>query len=61
MLSSEAHGCLLVLGFQLLWAELSQQHRHKPLLGFFWMIFVDSFSSGSEFIHADRFHPFDVV
>lgn len=61
VLSGEACGCHFVLGFQLLGAELSQQCQHKPLLGFLGIIFVDGFSSGSQFIHTDRFHPFDVV
>lgn len=36
-----------------------QLHDDEPLLGFFWMIFVGVFSSRREFIHTERFHPFD--
>lgn len=61
MLASKARGCQFVWGFQLHEAELSQQCQHMPLLGLFWMTFVGSFSSGSEFIHADHFHPFDIA
>lgn len=61
MLASEARGCHFVRGFQLHKAELSQQCQHMPPLGLFRMSFVGSFSSGSEFIHADHFHPFDIA
>lgn len=61
MLASEARGCHFVQGFQLHEAELSQQCQHMPPLGLFRMSFVGSFSSGSEFIHADHFHPFDIA